>query len=260
MNRPSSIVTAVAAVSAAFVLGGAPAATAASSHARAPHAPHGHSSSAHGQGHGQGQVSQDARRLRTAKAQTDRAIARTDAALARIATGDDISLVDPTDAAAVLGNIVADRAQLATLRDAVAAATTLADVRTLAGQVATVFPATYNVVLSTLLKAADASSAAADNEAGVADLGAQADALEAQGADVTAVRGALAAVTAADVDAAAAATAAHDLALALTATSPLQARAAIGQQVEAFTAALMTAAEQLQVARDALTALQAPPA
>lgn len=256
MNRPSSIVTAVATVSAALVLGGAPAATAASSHAHAPHAPHVHSSSAHG--HGQGHASQDARRLRTAKAQVNRAIARTDAALARIATGDDISLVDPTDAATVLGNIGADRAQLATLRDAVAAATTLVDVRTLAGQVAAVFPATYNVVLSTLLEAADASSTAADNEAGVADLSAQADALEAQGADVTAVRDALAAVTAADAAAAAAATAAHDLALALTATSPLQARAAVGQQVEAFTGALTTAAEQLQAARDALAALQAP--
>lgn len=261
MNRRTPLVSLAAIVAASIALGAAPAATAASPRA------HGHA--AHAQlAHGPSKpvkavkpvkpvkpVTKEDRRLALAKTLLTAEVARKDVALARVSTSQTLTLVDPTDADVVRAEVAADRANLVTLRSAVTAAVTLSDVAAVSAQVAQVRPETYNVVLGALLTVAKQRATLTEHQAQADDLTAQADALEAQGSDVSAVRAALDAAAVADADADAAATLAHDLALALTATSPVQARAAVAEQLAAIGVALVTANTQFAVAQEELDAL-----
>jgi hypothetical protein len=249
MNRPITAVAAAAAVAVAIGLY-APAATAAP--AGKPHA------TTHAKPHAKPRVSKDARRLAAEKTVVLREIAHKDAGLAVVLKNPWLSRLDATQAGTVRANVAADRATLATLKSGVSAATTVTDVRALRAKVKQVRPEVYYVAINTVRQAARFLSAAARNTATIAALTTQADAKEADGFDVTAVRTELDAAAVANTEAGTAAAGATDLALGLTATATHAGLDGVRTRLAVAEAALTTAADHLAAAESAVAAMVAP--
>lgn len=200
-------------------------------------------------------VSKEARQLAVAKKTVLQEIARKDAALVRVVKDSRLGHLDATAAGTIRANATADRAGLAALKNTASAATTVAGARTVAAQVKRVRPEVYNIVVNAAAKAAKLQAAVAQNATEIADLTTQADAKEADGFDVTAVRTALAAATAANVEAADGATGATGLALQLTATATNADLSALRAHLQSADAALVVVDEQVEAAEAALAAL-----
>ena len=162
------------------------------------------------------------------------------------------------DATAVASNVATDRDALAALGDQAAATTTVDELRAVASQVHAVRPPAYHLNINDLRRTEKVQAALDEATALLADLSTAADALEAQGVDVTALRAAIDAATLALQDVATATTTATDLGRALTAVSShAEQRAALGS-VAAAVEALAASDVDVQAAQDALTALTAP--
>lgn len=206
-------------------------------------------------GHTHVKVDKQARLLAIAKKTVQQEIARKDVALVRVVKDSRLRHLDATTAGTIRANATADRAALATLKSSVSAATTVADVRSVAAKLKLVRPEVYNLAVNAATKAVYVQSRVARNAAKIADLTAQADAKEAAGSDVTAVRTALADATAANNKAAEAATNATALALKLTATATKTDLSALNAQLRTTDVTLYVVYKQLQAAAAALAAL-----
>jgi hypothetical protein len=200
-------------------------------------------------------VNKQARLLAIAKKTVQQEIARQDVALVRVVKDSRLRHLDATTAGTIRANATADRAGLAALKNSTSAATTVAEVRSVAAKVKLVRPEVYNLAVNAATKAAWIQTTVARNTTKIADLTAQADAKEAGGSDVTAVRTALADATASNLKAAEAATDASELAVKLTATATKADLSALGARLHTADVALYVVYKQLKAAADALAAL-----
>ena len=212
----------------------------------------------HGSTHQHGPATHGSHRLANAQRQVRHEVARKDAQLTRVLGFHGYTVLGSDDAAAVSTNVAADQAALAAFGDQVAVATTVEDVRAIATQVHAFRPPAYHLTVNDLRRAARVQASVTDVATLLADLSASADALEAQGVDVTVLRAAIDAATLVLQDVSTAASTATDLARALTAASThADQHAALGATSTA-TAALADSATQVQTAQDALAALATP--
>lgn len=215
---------------------------------------HQHGSSAHQHG----SATHGSHRLANAQRQVQREVTRKDAQLTRVLGFHGYTVLGTDDAAAVSANVAADQAALAALGDQVAATTTTEEVRAIAAQVHAFRPPAYHLTVNDLRRAARVQAALTDAATVLADVSAAADALEAQGVDVTALRAAIDAATLVLQDVSTAATTATDLARALTASSTHADQHAALRATATAATALAGSDTAVQAAQDALAALATP--
>jgi hypothetical protein len=208
--------------------------------------------------HQHGPATHGSHRLSNAQRQVQREVARKDSQLSRVLDFHGYTVLGADDAAAVSANVAADQAALAALGDQVAATTSVDEVRAMARQVHAVRPPAYHLNINDLRRAARVQSTLADVTTLLADLSAAADALEAQGVDVTLLRAAIDAATQVLQDVSTAATTATDLARALTAVSTHADQHAALSATAAAAQALAASDAGVQAAQDALAALATP--
>lgn len=197
----------------------------------------------------------DDKRLLNEQRKVTREAARKNVALSRVEKHRTLGALEDSVADGVRANITADKTALARQATAASSATNLTGVRAVGRQVRAVRPGVYVIVVSDLRRADRFEAKIAEKSVVIAELAAQADAKELEGYDVTDVRTALQAATAANDEAATAVSSGVAQAVTLTATSPRADLLAVKHSLGSAGELLDVVEQQIQLAADTLAAM-----